>query len=290
MKAGDFLNKLATKSGIASTDKNLIELLSKSEFANMEINDELAGSIDKSLMTLEAAKSHPEVVKKIKGETLNGADAIIEKTLATMGYSDEEIADIKSDKNTFNKIEKTALLIKALEGKKSAAASPDKAAYQKQIDELNAKLRETAEASDQKIQDLTSKYTAQVTDMKVKNLIAAKKLALPDTMDPELKSEIALNAVKAELTKQGFQIVNTNGNLEVKRADGTDAFDASHRKVDLTGLIDGALSQNSLLVVSDPSKKGIAQPVLIPGQGPPVINHQAISIIDQSMEDAGVKG
>lgn len=287
MKAGEFLNKLATKSGISSTDKALVDLLSKSEFANAEIPDEMANTIETSLMTAEAAKSHPEVIKKIKSEALNGADAVIDRMLKENGYDEAEIADIKNDKNTYQRIEKTLKYIKDAEAKKAGASAPDKAALQKQIDELHGKLKTTIEGHEKSVKEIQSKYEGEMIDLEVQGLLAAKKYSLPEEMSPALKHQIALNAVKAELTAKGFQIVkNPNTKtLEVKRLDGSDAYDAKNNKIDLTQLVDGALAQNQLLQVS---KQDPVPPVPpIPGGKPPVVNQQAIDMIDQAIADAG---
>ncbi len=289
MKIGEFLNKLATKGGIDATDKHLIDILSKSEIANADINDELANKIDISLMTVEAAKSNPDVIKKIKGETLNGADALIDRLLAESGYDEADIADIKADKNTFNKIEKTAKKIKELEAKKAGANKPDKEAYQKQIDDLNGKMRDTATAHEKAINDIKSTHATELTHLELKSILATKKMTLPEDMAPALKNEIALNAVKAELQAKGFQIVNTNGTLEVKRTDGTDAYDASNRKVGLTELIDGALAQNKLLAVTDPNQPMAPVQQVIPGQNTQVVNQNAVAMIDKQLADAGAK-
>jgi hypothetical protein len=286
MKAGEFLNKLATKSGITVTDKNLIDALSKSEFANVEINDELVNTIDSALMTVDAAKAHPDVLKKIKTEALNGADAVIDRALTEMGYTDEDIAEIKADKNTYSRIEKATKLIKTLESKKAGASAPDKAAFQKQIDDLNAKIRETTATHETAITTLKTQYEEELTSLELSNLISSKKLSLPDDMAPALKNKIALDAVKNDLKAQGFQIVKTNGTLEVKRTDGTDAYDAQNRKVDLTNFIDGALAQNKLLAVNNPNPPTPPVPP-IPGQQNPVVNQAAIDMIDKQIAEAG---
>lgn len=287
MKIGEFLNKIATKGGISATDKHLIDVLAKPELATIEIDDAVANQIDAALMTVEAAKSHPEVLKKIKTETLNGADSVIDRTLTELGYSDEEIADIKADKNTYSRIEKTAKLIKSLEAKKAGANAPDKAAFQKQIDELNGKLRTTAEQHDKVVNELKSQHEAEVIDLELSNLVSSKKLSLPEEMDPTLKHQIAVNAVKADLKAKGFQIVKNKEtrSLEVKRLDGTDAYDEKNNKVDLKQLTDGALAQNKLLAVTVPDPPAPPAPP-VPGKGAPVVNQAAIDMIDAQIAAA----
>lgn len=291
MKTGEFLNKLAVKSGIAATDKHLMGLLSKSEFANEEIPDDLAKAIDEALMTEDAAKANPNVIKKIKGETLNGADALVDRILKDFGYDDADIADIKSEKNTFSRIEKTANAIKLLEAKKAGAnTNTDKAALQRQIEELNNKIRESVTTSEKTLADLKASHINELTNAELKALLAPKKFALPEDMDQRLKNDIALSAVNAELKTKGLQIVNTNGALDIKRTDGTDAYDSTNRKIDVTNFVDGVLAQNKLLAVNSAEPATPASPTTtIPGPNTQNVNQNAVNKIRQQMIDAGVK-
>lgn len=285
---GEFLNKIATKSGILATDKHLVELLSKSELANHPMNEELVNAIDKALMTAEAATANPDVIKKIKSETLNGADAVIDKMLKNLGYSDEDVADIRNDKNTFSKIEKLVNKTKELESKKAGANNgKDQLAWQKEIDTLNGQIRGLKETGETAVKDLQNKHLNEITDFRLREMLASKKLSLPDDMPADLKTQTALMAIKNDLTVKGFKIVNNNGTLEVKKADDTDAYDASNRKIDLTGLIDGALAQNKLLAVNDPNPSPSPQRQQINGDEQPV-NQLAIDTIDQSLKDLGL--
>ena len=286
MKAGELLNKLATKSGIAATDKHLIELLSKSEFVNHEVPDELATVIDTALMTVEAAKSNPEVIKKIKGETLNGADSVITKLIAELGYEDADVADIIADKNTFAKIEKLVKKTNELSAKKAGAGKGDQAAIQKQIDDLNTKIREAKDLHTKEVAALKGQHAEQLTNYELINMFSAKKLALPADMPAKVKNDIVLNSVKAELTAKGFQIVNENGAYQVKKIDGTDAYDEGNRKIDLTGFIDGVIAQNKLGVVTDPNPPAPPTPP-VPGAPTVKINNNALSLIDEALKDSG---
>lgn len=289
MLSGEFLNKLAKKAGVKLDNPALVALLAVKEFATAEIPDELANTIDSALMDLEAAKAHPEVIKKIKTETLNGADKVIEDFLTGAGYSDDEIADIRAEKNTFAKITKAATKIKDLESKKAAAPAADKAALQKQIDDAKADLRKAAEVSETAINDLKASHTVEMTDMNLKMILASKTLSLPKEMDPALKTQVALAAVKADLTAKGFQIVNTNGVLEVKKTDGTDAYNQTHQKIGLIELIDGALAQQKLLAVNEPTPPGGPIIPIIPGQPPFNANADAIALIEQQITDGALK-
>lgn len=287
MLNGEFLNKLALKAGIKADNPALVALLAVKEFATADVPDELANAIDVALMDINAAKANPEVIKKIKNEVLGTADKIIEDFLTGAGYSDDDIADIKAEKSTFVKITKAATKIKELEGKKAAALPADKAAFQKLIDDAKTELRTSAEKSEKTINELKALHGTEMIDMNLRMLMASKKLSLPEEMDPAIKTQVALAAVKADLVAKGFQIVNNNGVQEIQRLDGTAAYDTANRKVDLTTFIDGALAQNKLLAVNEPPPP--APPTPIHGPNNFQINADAMALIDQQIADAGNK-
>lgn len=282
MKAGEFLKSIAKKGDVDG--QKLADFIASKEFTtiqDVEIPNEITNRIDYTLMSVEAAKAHPEVRKIIKSETLNGADSVIEKVLTKLGYDESDIADLKAEKNTFQRIEKLADKIQALESKKAGGKSKDKETYDKEIEKLNESIRSLKESGENTVKDLTKKHQEQLTDYELRTLIASKKLALPEDMPASLKTQTALIAVKNELAAKGYQIVNN----EVKKADGTDAYDASNRKIDLTGLIEGALAQNKLLATVDP--KSATPPVVVPGKtGTP--NLSAMEQIAASIKDHGL--
>lgn len=289
MLLGDLITKLAKKSGIEATDKALIDILSKAELATADIPDSIANAIDTSLMNIDAAKANSEVIKKIKAETLNGADAMIEKLITEFGIDATKSADITSEKNTFLKFEKLTKLVKALEVEKAGADAGDKSKYTKQIEELNGQLREIKTAQQTEIKTLTEKHISELTNRELKMLIAAKKLSLPEDMPAELKNDIVLNAVKAELATKGFQIVNeSNGSLSLKKVDGTDAYDSGNNKIALPQFIDGVLAQNKLLAVNEPAPPAGPATPIITGDKKDQINATALNNADQALADAGL--
>ncbi len=73
MTLGDLLNTLASKCGLQQ-DQALIDLLSSSELAHSEVNDEFARRLDTGLMSLEGAKNNREVLNHLKPIILKAAD------------------------------------------------------------------------------------------------------------------------------------------------------------------------------------------------------------------------
>lgn len=287
MKFGDLINKLSKKSGIAADNKALIDLLSKVELSDTVIPDEIANAIDTALMNVDAAKAHPEVIKKVKGEALNGADAVVAKLIEELGFATEEVADIVADKNTFSKIEKMIKKTAELTEKKNKSTDgADKKALQKQIDDLHLSQKDLIKKHQDALTQKETEFNGLIIDKELQTLVAAKKLSLPEDMPVATKNSIVMAAIKTELAAKGFQIVNTNGTMEVKKSDGTDAFDDSHNKIVVTNLIDGVLAQNKLLAVNEPTPPGPA-PAPIPGDKKTVVNPGAVANANQALADAG---
>ncbi len=288
MKFGDLLNKLSKKSGIDAANKALVDLLSKAELSNTEIPDELANAIDTALMNVEAAKAHPEVIKKVKGEALNGADAVVSKLIEELGFATEDAADIVADKNTFSKIEKMIKKTAELTEKKNKSTDgADKKALQKQIDDLHQAQKDLIKKNQETLTAKEAEFNGLIIDKELQTLVAQKKLSLPEEMPVATKNSIVMAAIKSELAAKGFQIVNTNGTMEVKKSDGTDAFDDQHNKIVVTNLIDGVLAQNKLLQVNE--RANPANPtVVIPGSDKNIINPKAVANADQALKDAGL--
>ncbi len=288
MKFGDLINKLSKKSGIDMANKALVDLLSKAELSNQEIPDELANAIDTALMNVDAAKAHPEVIKKVKGEALNGADAVVAKLIEELNFATEDVADIVADKNTFSKIEKMIKKTAELTEKKNKSTDgADKKALQKQIDDLHLAQKDLIKKHQETLTAKETEFMASLNDKELKTLIAQKKLSLPEDMPAETKNSIAMAAIKTELAAKGLQIVNESGATVIKKADGTDAFDDKHNKIVITNFIDGVLSQNKLLAVNDPTPPVPPVPP-IPGKETLTVKPSAVASANQALADIGI--
>lgn len=247
MKVGQLIANLAKKLNLDTTAEEFKEVVGIS----IEIDDETATKIEKGLLTIDAAKAHKDVRKVIRAEVLNGVDATLAELVEELGVEVDD--DFKNETNSFTKIGKLAKRIKDIESKK--AANPEqKKEIEKQIEKLNADLREAKKALADKEAEFKLTRDNDLTNFELQKILLGKNYALPKEMDSDLKVQTALNAVNRELTKKGFKIARTeDGQLTVLNKEGLEAYNEKNEAVKLSDFIDNALAVNKLLAISDPN-------------------------------------
>src|SRR3972149_3148251 len=100
----EYINRLAQSAGIAKDDKALVDFLSNSEVSKISIADEVAGKIEKSLLTFDSAKNHPELKKHYTAQALNGVDSAIDTLADELGLDDTTKAEIKAETSSYKKV------------------------------------------------------------------------------------------------------------------------------------------------------------------------------------------
>lgn len=250
MKVGQLIANLAKKLNLDTTSEEFKEVVGIS----IEIDDETATKIEKGLLTIDAAKAHKDVRKVIRAEVLNGVDATLAELVEELGVEVDD--DFKNETNSFTKIGKLAKRIKDIESKK--AANPEqKKEIEKQIEKLNAELRDAKKAIADKEAEFKLIRDNDLTNFELQKILLGKNYALPKEMDSDLKVQTALNAVNRELTKKGFKIARTeDGQLTVLTKEGLEAYNEKNEAVKLSDFIDSALAVNKLLAISDPNQQG----------------------------------
>jgi uncharacterized protein YfkK (UPF0435 family) len=247
MKFGTFLSALAKKVGIDTTQKEFMDLLAH----DIEIPDGVVEPINKGLMTLEAAKTNPDIRKMLRSEALDGVDRKVKELLTEMGI--EDAAEIEGEKNSYEKIALLARTVKTLEGKKAGASTnKDKEEIGKQITELNAKLKAANDSLITKEQEFKTTRDGDLTNFELQKILLRKEYSLPKEMDAELVISTAQAAINKDLSGKGFRIVRDEaGQLKIVNKDGLQAHSDNHEPLQVPDFIDGALARNKLLKVTD---------------------------------------
>jgi hypothetical protein len=259
-KLGDVLSRQFKKLGIDITDeiKPLTEL-------DTEVTDEVAGKIDKGLLSIEAAKNNQEVIKHLKQQTLAGADNRMDELIKEHGITVDET--FANEKNTYEKI---AMLLKTSidHGKKKAEA-----ASKEGVSETVKKLREEFQQKEADYQNklkaatesLTSKETEfktsrenDLTSFELQKILLGKDYVFPKEMDSSLKVQTALGAINKDLATKGLVLKrNEAGSLVITDKDGNKAYTEKHEAIeDPNAYIDGILTHNKLLNINDPNAQG----------------------------------
>jgi hypothetical protein len=251
-KIGTLLEKLFKKAGIDTTTEEL-----KPIFAlDTDIADDTVGKVDKSLLTLDAAKNNSDVIKAIKATTLSGADAKLDELIIELGLQPNE--DFLANKNTYEKIGSVIKLANEA-GKKAAGANNKQSDvdFAKKEAEYNRQLKELKDSAIAKETEFKNTRENDLTTFELKTILGSKNYIFPAEMDTNLKLSTALGAVQNELTKNGFNIKrNDAGLLQIFKSDGTIAYNEKDNVVyEPNTFIDGALAQNKLLKINDPNQQ-----------------------------------
>jgi hypothetical protein len=262
-KIGALIEKLLKKAGIDTSTEELKPLFA----LDAEIADDTVSKVDKSLLTLDAAKNNSEIIKAIKATTLSGADSKLDELIAELGLQPAE--DFLSNKNTYEKIAIVTKLANEA-GKKAGGTGSKQTAdeFTKKEAEYNLQLKQLKESLIAKETEFKNTRENDLTTFELKTILSGKNYIFPAEMDTNLKLSTALGAVQNELTKNGFSIKrNENGQLEIVTKDGTAAYNPKDNVAyEPNTFIDGALAQNKLLKINDtssatpPPKGTIANP------------------------------
>lgn len=263
MLLGEFVNSLAKMAGVDEKDENLVKLLAVKEVATAEVADELSSAIQSKLMTLEAALNNPEIVNKLKAESLNAVDdKLVSLAKDKFEMDDTFIETLKGTKGTYNRMDlfvnsiqeahKTA--IKVLEDAKEGTGDTGKAELQKKIEELNGELvtikEGTVPLNDHN--EMVKNNELKMLDLHKKNLFSNYNYALD--VSKEVNVLTASSLFDNELNKLGVTIVNENGNLvlKTKLEDGnyTKYFNKENKEITPKELADGLFAEHKLLKVN----------------------------------------
>jgi hypothetical protein len=252
---GQLLQHLATKAGIDSKDQNLINLLSSSELTKITLHSDLVKGFDENLLSVEAATdNHPVIGPKYKALALNPFDQKMQAIMDELGLSDEDKAELKGVRSSYERFEKLGAKLKELTTKKdNADTAKDKNALQKQIDELLGKLQAEKKAFEEQLQVEKAGRITDKINFEKRSLYGAVK-TIYDSLDPSIRAT-SLDAVisKALQDKDAEFAYDDQGNFLIRKKDGTNLVGANHTKYTPQAFIDEVLAQNRILAVNPAS-------------------------------------
>jgi len=251
MKLGDFLNTLATNSGIATDDANLIKVLSSPSISAYDIPDEIATKIQEGHLTVESAKANPSIINHFREAHLSRIDKDLYSNLKDLGMEEMEIAELKGVKSTYDKL--PVALKKLAELKSKAAAATAAGATGKA-----AELQTTIDALNKKITDINTQFAAEKASLSqsfdgerkewvLNNMLAGYEYA--GEQPKEVQTQLAKILLQNKLKESNYQTKYDNGNLELITNEGTPVFQ-NNTKLTLKALTDKLVADNKLIKVS----------------------------------------
>ncbi|WP_346236753.1 hypothetical protein ABDK00_014035 [Niabella insulamsoli] len=242
-KLGTLLEKLFKKVGIEITD----ELKSLTDLEN-EVGEDQFKKVDEGLLSITAAKSHPDVLKQLRQNILGVADTQMDNLISELGITVGE--DFANEKNTYERISK---LVKAAAAAQKKAGKPDGDFAAKEA-EYNKQLKDLKDLLASKETEFKTTRETDLTSFELQKILLGKDYVFPKEMDRSIAIQTALAAVNNDLLKKGFNIKrDESGQLVVVNKEGLPAFNSSNEAVEPNTYIDGVLAQNKLLKVSDPN-------------------------------------
>ncbi len=275
MKLGDLLNNIAGKAG-KQNDKGIVDLLSKADLMNVEVQDDVANELVTQLMTADGAKNNADVKKHFFAQALNGIDSEINSLATELGV------EFKSE-NTYDRIRLLSAKMKEAQTKQSGG---DKEQYETQIKDLNNKMAKLIEDHDKSVLDLQGKHNDEITDFMIQSMLSGKSYAMKD-LPIEANVTTAKTLLSQELAKKGVKLVRENGTLKLKQSGDTnlDYYDEAHKAVSFEDFTNSVLAANKLLAVSAPaSAPGNTTPkTIIPGEQPN--NAKGLTAVQNSLAD-----
>lgn len=268
--ANDLLKKLMAKAGV-TYDGDLAA-----------IPDDVANSVDNSLLTIAAAtNNHPDVKKVYFAQAYNGLDAERDTLITELGLTDEVKAEILKAGGSTKQIVALVRKVKELSDKNTPA---DKDAAKKLSDQI-VSLNEKLAAEIQKQTSLKTEYDNQLQQIKIKTklgtIINGYKTMF-DELDPQAK-EAAVDAIltKALQDSDAEFKFDDKGSLSLIKKDGSNLFGDNHTLVTPQNFIDKSLSK--ILKVTDP-KPGNTPAPPIPGKEQNQPNPNIASAVKESLD------
>lgn len=294
MILGDFLNNLAVKAGIKIDDADLKSLLSTPDLQKIQVPDNIASTIDSSLLSVDQAKNnHPAIAPHYKAQALNAVDVRLETIMNSAGLSQEVITELKGIKNTYERIDAiTNKVIEATNAKAGAKGGEDKSAIQKQLEETLEKLRDAEKDANSKVAAIEQQRKQDLINFQLQGLYSGKK-TIYDELAANVKTMSLSNIINNSLQEKGAEfVIGADGVLTLQKKDGTTFIGANHSPVTPQQFIDDAFAQNKVIILNDKSNPGVPPKTVIANEGQPGSNgnNQVVKNLNKANRAAFMEG
>lgn len=249
--AGEFITKLCTMAGIEQNDPALIDLISKSEFSNAKISDDLVQKINSSLFTIDAARNNESLRKHYHAEILNGLDDNIHNVVDKLSIDPSVAEELKAEKRTIQKYNKLVEKVLELQDKKVEAKSATNkneleneiSKLNNQIKELSGKLKEAPIERDRFWQD-------KLKSKAIENTLSNYRYANENNIPKEVLIETAKILLNKKLSENNVSIQydNDKDSISLKTESGMD-FYLDNSPVSFKSYIDSILAESKMLEI-----------------------------------------
>lgn len=297
MTVGEFINTLAKKAGLQMDSEEMKSLLTNEWMAKVEMPEQIEKGIQNKLISVEDAKNnHPDIKPFYTAQAMSTVDGWVREELLNRNVDDDIKAEISAEKSSFKKLPLLLKKIEELNQKKNATADrTDKAAYQKQIDDLHSKVR----AADDREKQLQADFAQKEKDIKVQyklDSMFSNHKTIYDTLEPDVRYETFRTLLRKDLQDNALRMdFDDDGSFVLLKKDGTNHYGANNQQVNPEQFVQQLLANKKLLVTTQPVVNGTQgnTPSATPNQ--PTVGNGSLgkeqpspllkSILQQSMKD-----
>lgn len=256
VKIATLLNKLLKDAGVKDDNPKLRDVLS----ITAEIDDELATAIENNpnYITIDNAKNHDGLKNYFYGKSLAGIDSRILKLAEENGLSDDDMNEIKAEKNTHTKLQMVYDKTKALiESKHKTPA--DKEQLIKEINKLNGDIAKKDADMKTAIKAAEDAAAASITEYAIDSFLASQKYANKE-LDVDTNVLTARTLLNQTLADKKAKVVRNGKELKLINAENPDLdYLENNKPVKFSDLATSVLANKKLLEVTPGSGKTPAQ-------------------------------
>lgn len=267
-KISEFLIGLAKKAGVELTAEQQ-ELLTGGELGRIDLDDTIVTPIDNSLISLRDAKNnHPDIKNHYVKGAYDGIDALLLSQMDEYEFGENERNAILTERNTNKRLPLMVKMVKDLEHRKANADKPDKAAINKQIEDLNHAIRQEKEEKAKLAAEYDNKLKQFKIDSKKQTLLSNYK-TIYDDLAPEVKYMTLFNLINKDLQDNNAEIVLGDGDsAALYKKDGTNYYGDNNQQINLQQFIESSLSRNKILKTTSTAAQQPAGDTNQNGQNP----------------------
>lgn len=292
MKGGDFLAKLAAKSGINLADEKYKDFAIAIAAITTDLSDEAVNKMSGALFNMDDARNNIDLKKHFTAAIFDGMDTEINSLMDELGFEVTDKEVVKAEQSTFKKQAALARQIKALEQKKAESTGKDKNELTAKINALTTQLADLPKQHAKEIKELEAKWAEKFTTTQIRGMLNGKKYA-NDKVPLDVNVETALVLMNRKLESSGAKIVNVNGTLQLKQLkdEQLDWISPSNEKPTIEQFIDSTLAESGMFAVTNNNNAatppptggtGYKPPVVIPGAPP--VNQSVLSSLEAQMK------
>lgn len=259
---GELLTQLAAAAGVPADSPQILDLLSKAELAQKQIDP------DKSMLTLDAARNNEQLKGHFYKTFAHGWEQQLPEFAKELGLDDTSQAEIFAENSTFKKYEK--LKQKAADAFKTLRAATTaigKKEAEEEIRRLNADLAAAKTAVDAARAEEAAKWVSKMQNSEQEKILSSYDFAI-DGVPKEYVVKIANEALNRKAAERKYTISFNpdNSTFGLKTEAGLEPYEGN-TPVTYKGFVDSVLAEAKLLKVS--GSGGTPPPITPPAGTPP---------------------